>query len=201
MGESCTEAIPVDFDRKLKMEFHGAKVTSDAGLLAYRELDEAFGLTDMSGLELSDQRIGKNTQHSLTALLRQSIYGRLAGYEDTNDADRLCVAPAMRQVVGGRAKNHTAASTSQMGRFETEILTQPNNLKVSMSLPGKWVDQVQRRKALAKLILDLDSSDSSTYGNQEGSVYNGHFGYPPPADSCWPITWATSSVVWLCHER
>ncbi len=125
MGERCREAIRVDFDRKLKMEFHGTKVTSDAGLLAYRELDEALGLTDMSGLDLCEQRIGKNTQHSLTALLRQSIYGRLAGYADTNDADRLCFDPAMRQVVGGRAKNHTAASTSQMGRFETEILALP----------------------------------------------------------------------------
>jgi len=177
MGEDDKDVFNANFDRRLKLEFHGAKVTSDAGLLAYRELDEAFGLTDMSGLKLCDQRIGKNTQHRLTALLRQSIYGRLAGYEDTNDADRLCVDPAMRQVVGGRAKNHTAASTSQMGRFETEILTQSGNLKVLMSLPGQWVDQVRRRKALAKLILDLDSFDSSTYGNQEGSVYNGHFGY------------------------
>ncbi len=177
MGERCREAIRVEFDRKLKMEFHGAKVTGDAGLLAYRELDEALGLTDMSGLEFCDQRVGKNTQHSLTALLRQSVYGRLAGYEDTNDADRLCVDPAMRQVVGGRAKDHTAASTSQMGRFETEVLTQPSNLKELMSLPGKWVDQVRQRKPLTKLILDMDSSDSPTYGNQEGSAYNGHFGY------------------------
>ena len=74
MGERCTEAIRVDFDGTLKMEFHGTKVTSDAGLLADRELDEAFGLTEMSGLYLSDQRVGKNLQHSLAAVLRQSIY-------------------------------------------------------------------------------------------------------------------------------
>ena len=57
--------------------------------------------------------------------LRNWGYSRLGGYEDTNDADRLAVDPAMRQVVGGRAKEHSAASTSQMGRFETEILAQP----------------------------------------------------------------------------
>ncbi len=69
--------------------------------------------------------------------LRQSLYSRLAGYEDTNDAERLSVDPAMRQVVGGRATKHTAASTSQMGRFETEVLTQPKNLKALTKMSGK----------------------------------------------------------------
>ncbi len=177
MGEASKDALRVNFDRKLKLEFHGVKVTSDAGLLAYRELDEVFGLTDMVACELGDNRTGKNTQHSVRALLRQSIYGRLAGYEDTNDAERLCVDPAMRQVVGERAKDKTAGSVSQMGRFETEILTQPQNLKVLMNQPGQWVDKVHQRKPVKEIILDMDSSDSPTFGRQEGSAYNGHFGY------------------------
>ena len=49
MGEARTEALRVGFDRALRLEFHGAKVTSDAGLLAYRELDEALDLTDLAG--------------------------------------------------------------------------------------------------------------------------------------------------------
>ena len=73
MGEAYKDALRLDFDRKLKLEFHGVKVTSDAGLLAYRELDDVFGLTDMVACELRDNRTGKNTQHSLLALLRQSI--------------------------------------------------------------------------------------------------------------------------------
>ena len=177
MSESKNDALRVNFNKKLKLEFHGVKVTSDAGLLAYREIDDVFGLTDMAACEIIDNRTGKNTQHSITALLSQSFYSRLAGYEDTNDAERLSVDPAMRHVIGERANDKTAASTSQMGRFETEILTQNKNLQYLMNLPGKWIDKVNQSKDIKKIILDMDSSDSPTHGQREGSAYNGHFGY------------------------
>src|SRR5262249_41783957 len=111
-------------------------------------------------------------------LLRQSIYSRLAGYEDVNDAERLCLDPALRTVVGGRAKDIQAASTSEMARFETETLSTKENLKHLMDLPGQWIDQAHRRRKLTKLILDMDSSVSETYGHQEGTAYNGHVGCP-----------------------
>ncbi|MDA8052498.1 MAG: transposase, partial [Rhodospirillales bacterium] len=98
-GESDEGALRVDFDRRLKLEFHGSRITSDAGLLAYRELDAALALTDLAGGVLSDGRRGKNARHLLTGLLRRSVFGRLAGYEDVNDADRLAHDPAMRAVV------------------------------------------------------------------------------------------------------
>jgi hypothetical protein len=105
MGDRQNDPLRVDFDRQIKLEFHGSTVTSDAGLLAYRELDDTLGLTCTAASGLHDTRTGQNTQHTLTALLRQSIYSRLAGYEDVNDAERLCLDPAMRIVVGGRAKD------------------------------------------------------------------------------------------------
>ena len=176
MGEARKDALRLDFDRRLRLEFHGTKITSDAGLLAYRELDEALGLTSTVDSEVRDIRTGKNTQHSIRALLRQSIYSRLAGYDDTNDAERLAVDPAMRHVAGGRAVEQSAASTSVMNRFETEILTRPKNLEFLMNLPGLWVDQVHRSRPLKRIILDMDSSVSPTYGQQEGSAYNGYFG-------------------------
>ena len=112
MGEARKEALRVDFDSLIKLEFHGAAVTSDAGLVAYRELDEALGVTRMADDMFRDPRRGKNTQHELMGLFRQAVYSRLAVYEDTNDAERLAVDPVMRQVVGGRAKERQAASTS-----------------------------------------------------------------------------------------
>ncbi len=104
MGDRQEQALRVQFDGKLKLEFHGTKITSDAGLLAFRELDEAFRLTEKGSTVLSDPRHGKNTQHTMLAMLRQGVYGRLAGYEDVNDADRLRIDPAMRRVVGGRKR-------------------------------------------------------------------------------------------------
>src|SRR3974390_1459311 len=119
-GASKKQALRVTFDSRLRLEFHGSQVTSDAGLLAYRELDEALGLTAPAGDFLHDGRTGQNPQHSMTAMLRQSLYSRLAGYEDTNDAERLAVDPAMRQVGGGGATRHTGASTTPKGRLEDE---------------------------------------------------------------------------------
>ncbi len=105
----------VDFDRRLKLEFHGSKITSDAGLLAYRELDHALGLTGMAGTILTEARRGKNIRHMVEGLFRQSVFCRLAGYEDVNDADRLSLDPAMRTIVDSRGLMRNAASTSEMG--------------------------------------------------------------------------------------
>jgi hypothetical protein len=146
-------------------------------LLGYRELDEALGLTAMSAEHLQDSRLGQNKQHGLLPLLRQSIYSRLAGYEDVNDAERLCVDPAMRHVVGGRAAllGKHAASASEVGRFETETLSTKSNLTALMDLSGHWIDKVHQRQPMKQLILDLDSSLSETFGKQEGTAYNGYF--------------------------
>jgi len=77
----------------------------------------------------------------------------------------------MRRVVGGRATEKTSASTSQVGRFETEVLADPENLVEIMALSGRWIDQVRQRKPLTEIILDMDSSVSPTHGQQE--AYNG----------------------------
>ena len=174
-GEAKQPPLRVTFDRRLKLEFHGARITSDGGLLAYRELDDALGLTTMAAATLAEGRRGTNIRHRLLGLLRQAIYGRLAGYEDVNDAARLAHDPAMRAIVGREGLARPAASTSQMGRFETEWLATAANLAALADLSGAWIDRVHARRPPDGIILDLDSSESPTFGQQEGTAWNGHF--------------------------
>ncbi len=163
MGESENEPLRLDFDHRLKLDFHGSKVTSDAGLLAYRELDDALGLSGMVGDQLVDPRPGKNGQHAMTGLFRRSVFGRLGGYEDVNDADRLGRDPAMRWIVGGRAVAKRAASTSQMGRFETEVLTRAENQAALVDLSGRWIDTVHSRRLWRR---QRETFDGHSYGEK-----------------------------------
>src|SRR3954452_9251333 len=133
-GEPREPPLRVAFDRRLKLEFHGTRITSDDGLLAYRELDDALDLTATAASTLAESRHGTNIRHRLLGLLRQAVYGRLAGYQDVNDAARLARDPAMRGIVGREGINRPAASTSEMGRFETEWLATEANLAALVDL-------------------------------------------------------------------
>ena len=98
MGDREKASLRLQFNPQIRLELHGATITSDAGLLPIRELDDALGLTHIAADYLQESRTGRNIRHHLVPLLRQSIYSRLAGYDDTNDAERLSQDPAMRVV-------------------------------------------------------------------------------------------------------
>jgi Transposase DDE domain group 1 len=174
MGERTKEALRVHFDARVRLEFHGATLTSDGGLLACRELDDALGLTEAATRHLQERRNGRNVQHFLVPLLRQSVYSRLAGYEDSNDADQLAGDPAMRVVTSHQAAEKPAASTNTMSRFETEVLTQEENVEGLAHLNAAWVEKALAHTPHRRVILDMDSSESPVYGEQEGATYNGH---------------------------
>lgn len=176
MGAGSEGDFRLDFDPRVLLEFHGSKISSDGGLLLYRELDEALSLFDKTVRFLRDTRKGKNGVHTLMGLLRQSVFGRLAGYEDVNDAARLSPDPVMRQIIGGRAVDGQAASCSQMGRFETELLATTDNRDALADMPGQWIEAVHESQGLNYITLDMDSSVSPTHGAQEGTAWNGHFG-------------------------
>ena len=175
MGESSDTPLKLQFDRRVRLDFRGATITSDAGLLACRELDAALGLTETANDYIHEGRSGRNVQHRLLPLLRQSVYSRLAGYEDTNDAERLAQDPAMRVIVGWQGTDKQAASTNTMSRFETEVLTEEENLDGLARLNVEWVDRAMAQTSHQRVILDMDSSESPVHGQQEGVAYNGHF--------------------------
>jgi hypothetical protein len=174
-GEEENGGLKLDFDARLRLEFRGAKVTTDAGLLAVRELDGVLRLTEMAGVMIQDKRTGRNIWHDLASLLRQSVYARLAGYEDVNDHERLFRDPAMRAVVGKKALQSNAASPQTISRFETETLATDENISALSSINHAWVGKAVRVTKTKKVILDMDSSESPVHGSQEGSEYNGHF--------------------------
>ena len=177
MGESKNkEYFRVGFNKKLRVNFKGAEVTSDGGLLAIREMDEKLGLTEMADAYLKDSRHGKNIQHDMTGLLRQSVYSRLGGYEDTNDAEGLRKDPGMRAIIGERALERAGAGETTIGRFEKEILLEGDNLGKMNELTMQWIKKADSVRETKEVILDIDSSESPVYGEQESSSYNGHFG-------------------------
>ena len=165
----------VKFDSRVRIGVRGRQITTDAGLLVIRELDDAIGLTAMAEAALRDTRPGKNKVHSFPALFRQSVFARVAGYEDVNDADKLAHDPAMRLAVGGRAVDGKAASSSQMSRFEGKILTTEENLEALSNLNGQICDRLNDCMGTDETVIDLDSSSSEVYGKQEESKYNGYF--------------------------
>ena len=183
MGESTDPRATLRFDRRIRLEFRGATITSDAGLLACRELDDALGLTETADECLQESRGGRNVQHRLVGLLRQSVYSRLAGYEDTNDAERLADDPTMRVVVGDRGIDRPAASTNTMSRFETEVLTQDGNGEGLGRLNAEWVDGAMSRTPHRRVILDTEwngrgriTSSRSTGGRCSGNCAAGAVG-------------------------
>src|SRR5579863_10283983 len=175
MGEKQNQPFQLLFNASLKVDFQGSRVTSDGGLILIRELDERLGLEKLIEEHLSDSRQGLNKQFTLADLLRQSVYSRLAGYKDLNDAERLAADPTFRLISSQRIWNRGAALTSTLHWFETELLTKEENLIGLMALNRETVGQAESFDNSDRVVLDMDSSESPVHGQQEGSAYNGHF--------------------------
>ena len=127
MGETPKQPFQLSFNPSLKVDFQGSRVTSDGRLILVRELDEHLGFSEPIGQPLTHSR-GKNTQLPLADLLGQSVWSRMAGYEDVNDAERLAHDPTFRLIGSEKIGERGAALTSRLQLFETELLTQEKNL-------------------------------------------------------------------------
>jgi hypothetical protein len=174
VGETQEQPFQLSFNSSLRVDFQGARVTSDGGLLLVRELDERLGLGELIDRHLADPR-GKNTQLPLADLLRQSIYSRLAGYEDVNDAERLSQDPTFRLIGSKKICERGAALTSRLQSFETELLTEGENLAGLAALNRELMARAEVIDSPRRVVLDMDSTEVPVYGEQEQSAYNGHF--------------------------
>ncbi len=121
MGDATSGPVRLSFNPQLRVEFRGATVTSGAGFLLPRELDARLGLSTLIERHLADPRSGHHRQFPLVDLFRQSIYSRLAGYEDTKDAERLAEDPTFRmpgfaRAAGDERRAHLDAPLVRDGR-------------------------------------------------------------------------------------
>jgi len=175
MGEKENKPFQLSFNGFVKVDFQGSRVTSDGGLLLVRELDERLGLGKLIEEYLSDSRQGANKKFPMADLVRQSVYSRLAGYEDLNDAVRVSADPTFRLLGSKKNWDRGGALTSRLQTFETELLASDENLLGLRAVNRELVAQAEAYDESDRVVLDMDSTESPVHGQQEGSAYNGHF--------------------------
>jgi hypothetical protein len=172
-GEAKNEAIRPNFNPSISIDFAGAKITSDAGFLLMREVDQRFGIIQSGCHYLKDKRSASHTRHTFEQIIRQRVYQIAAGYEDCNDADLLRIDPALRLALG--KEHQSGASQSVLSRLENDILGSTSGQEALDAMITKSTDALMKRKNRNRLILDVDSTVDPAHGKQENRVYNGHF--------------------------
>ena len=162
MGEKQNQPFQLSFNPSVKVAFQGSQVTSDGGLILARELDERLGFSELIGQRLTDSR-GNNTRLPLADLLRQSIYSRMAGYEDVSDAERLSQDPTFRLIGSEKIWECGAALTSRLQSFETELLTREENLSGLAVINRELVARAETIDSPQRVVLDMDSTEIPAY--------------------------------------
>jgi hypothetical protein len=174
MGEGPKQGFQLSFNRFLRVDFQGSRVTSDGGLILVRELDDRLGFGKLIDQHLTDSR-ANNARFPFANLLRQSVYSRLAGYEDVNDAERLSQDPAFRLIGSEKIWDRGAALPSRLQTFETELLAEEGNFAGLARLNRELIGKAEALDSPYRTVLDMDSTEIPVYGEQEQSAYNGHF--------------------------
>jgi hypothetical protein len=173
-GDTKKDAIRPDFNKSISIDFPGAKITSDAGFLLMREVDQRFDITQSGCKLLKDAKSAFHTKHSFEQMIRQRVYQIAAGYEDCNDAHLLWIDRPLRLALD---KGHqSGAGQSVMSRIENEILGTAAGQEALDAMITKTTDVLLKRKNKKKLILDVDSTKDPVHDYQEHMACNGHFG-------------------------
>ena len=170
---SQSQPFQLSFNKLLRIDFQGSRVTSDGGLILVRELDERFGLSELIGENLVDSRTGRNRQFPLADLLRQSLYSRLAGYEDSNDAARVSADPTFRLMGSEKVWERGVALTSTLHWFETDLLAREENMTGLARLNRELVAQAEGVGSPHRVVLDLDAVRARSMGSRSRAPTTG----------------------------
>ena len=174
---SCIPQLNFSFYRskRIQVDFCGGQISSDAGLLPLRAFDQRHGLTDGLAEHVSDPREQERVRHSILALFRQRLYQIIAGYEDTNDADRLRHDPAF-QILADQPLGEALGSQPTLSRWENS--PSPRDLLKLQDALLDWFVKICREQVRKRgeILLDVDSTDDPTHGQQQLSFFNGGYG-------------------------
>ena len=163
MGDQQNGPFQLSFNASLRVDFQGSRVTSDAGLVLVRELDERLGFGQLIEEHLQDPR-GASARLPLADLLRQSVYSRLAGYGDVNDAQRLGHDPTFRLTGSEKVWDRGVALTSRLQSFETELLAGEKNLAGLTAINRDLIAKAEAFDSAQRVVLDMDSTEIPVYG-------------------------------------
>jgi len=141
MGDAKSDPVRLSFNPQCRVQFRGSMVTSAAGLPLPRELDERLGPSALIERHLTDPRTGPNSRFPLPDLVRQALYSRLEGYEDTNDAERLAEDPAFRRLASRERRETSVALTSTLHWLETDVLAKERNYRGLARLNAELVQR------------------------------------------------------------
>lgn len=187
--ESLQSVFPFVLDflgkKQVILEVSQARLSSDAGLLPIRQFDEQLRLTEQFAQALQETRDPAFTQHSLTSMVRQRIYGILADYEDQNDHDTLRSDPVFKMISGRLPDDpRDLASQPTLSRFENAISI-PDLWRLREVLVDQFIESFEAPPS--SLTLDLDAFDDATHGQQQLTFFHGYYKqhqYLPIAITC-----------------
>jgi hypothetical protein len=170
----CREQLAFSFHHSTRVvgDFKGGLITSDAGLLPLRELDDRLGWTAAIAARLSDPRDPAKVEHDLPVLLRQRLFAVIAGYEDTNDHTRLRDDPILK-TVADRTLDQDLASQPTLSRFENWG-TAREVIAMSRLLVEHFIQQ-HRMRRVERLVLDIDPTDDPCHGEQQLALFNAFY--------------------------
>jgi hypothetical protein len=167
-------SFPSVCGKEVIARFDGGRVSSDGGLLLVKQVDASLGLT--SGLSecITDNRQRRKVRQSVPDMVRQRVFGIVAGYEDCNDFDTLCSDPLFKVAADRKpVSGDDLASQPTLSRLENSI-TASDLLKMA-ELPVRLFIDRHRGVAPAQIILDLDATDDPAHGQQELEFYHGYY--------------------------
>lgn len=178
MSLQCVEQLSFDFlpDLPVIVQRAAGELSSDAGLLPIRQFDQRWNFTARMASCLHDARLDQ--KHTLLSMLRQRLYGILAGYEDCNDHDTLRTDPVFKLIAGRLPDGEALASQPTLSRFENlatpRVLQKLIDFNITTGI--ERLRQTHGGQLPASITLDLDATDDPTHGHQQLTLFHGYFG-------------------------